>query len=170
MLSAWRTHKDPCFANGRLVSHPSPTGAGAEPQPSPNQKEIHRVRLTICRLAVIAAALGLLLAPASASAVATAKQIEEATSKGITYLKEQQKEGGEMPSFGGDWALGSLAAVGVASADVNKTGKEGKDARTWYEGLVGVSTWPGEGAVSNDFERAALVSYAAGIDPARISH
>src|ERR1700750_1617368 len=119
--------------------------------------------------ALIAAALGLLLAPASASAVATAKQIEEATSKGITHLKEQQKEGGEMPSFGGDWALASLAAAGVASADVNKAGKEGKDARSWYEGVVGVSTWPGEGAVATDFERAALASYGAGIDPARVS-
>lgn len=127
------------------------------------------MRPTICRLALVAAALGLLLAPASASAVATAKQIEEATSKGITYLKGQQKESGEMPSFGGDWALSALAAVGVASADVNKAGKEGKDARSWYEGLVGVSTWPGEGAVSTDFERAALASYAAGTDPARVS-
>ncbi len=102
------------------------------------------MRPTICRLALIAAALCSLLAPASASAVATAGQIEEAIGKGVTYLKGQQKEGGEMPGFGGDWALTSLAAVGVASADVNKTGKEGKDARSWYEGLVGVSTWPGK--------------------------
>jgi len=127
------------------------------------------MRPTICRLALVAAALGLLLAPASASAVATAVQIEEAIGKGVTYLKGQQKEGGEMPSFGGDWALTSLAAAGVASADVNKAGKEGKDARSWYEGVVGVPTWPGEGAVATDFERAALVSYAAGIDPARVS-
>lgn len=121
------------------------------------------------RLALIVAALGLLLAPASASAVATAKQIEEAVSKGVTYLKGQQKESGEMAGFGGDWALASLAAVNIASADVNKAGKEGKDARSWYEGLVGAPTWPGEGAVSTDFERAALASYAAGIDPARVS-
>lgn len=127
------------------------------------------MRPIICRLASIAAALGLLLAPASASAVATAKQIEEAVSKGVTYLKGQQKEGGEMPGFGGDWALTSLAAVGVAAADVNKSGGEGKDARSWYEALVGVPGWPGEGAVSTDFERAALASYAAGIDPARVS-
>jgi hypothetical protein len=127
------------------------------------------MRPTTCRLALVAAALGLLLAPASASAVATAKQIEESVSKGVTYLKGQQKESGEISGFGGDWSLTSLAAVGVAAADVNKAGKEGKDARSWYEGLVGVPTWPGEGAVSTDFERAALVSYAAGIDPARVS-
>ena len=127
------------------------------------------MRPTIRRLALLAAALGSLLAPASAPAVATEKQIEEAVSKGVTYLKGQQKEGGEMPGFGGDWALTSLAAVGVAAADVNKAGAEGKDARSWYEGLVGTPTWPGEGAVSTDFERATLAAYAAGIDPARVS-
>jgi hypothetical protein len=127
------------------------------------------MRPTNWRLALIVAAVGLLLAPASASAVATAKQIEEAVSKGTAYLKGQQKEGGEIAGFGGDWALASLAAVGVASADVNKAGKEGTDARGWYEGLVGVPTWPGEGAVATDFERAALAAYAAGIDPARVS-
>ncbi len=30
-------------------------------------------------------------------------------------------------------------------------------------------SWPGEGAVATDFERATLISYAAGIDPARVS-
>ena len=127
------------------------------------------MRPTICRMALVAAALGLLLAPASASAIATAKQIEESVSKGVTYLKGLQNESGAMTGFGGDWALASLAAVNVASADVNKAGEAGKDARSWYEGVVGVPTWPGGGAVSTDFERAALISYAAGIDPARVS-
>jgi hypothetical protein len=127
------------------------------------------MRPTIRRLALIAAALGLLLAPASASAIATGVQIEESIGKGVTYLKGLQKESGEMSGFGADWALTSLASVGVAAANVNKAGKEGKDARSWYEGLVGVSTWPGEGALATDFERATLISYAAGIDPARVS-
>jgi len=127
------------------------------------------MRPTIWRLALLAAALGSLLVPAAASAVATTKQIEESISKGVTYLKGQQSESGEIAGFGGDWALTSFAAVNVAAADVNKSGKEGKDARSWYEGAVGVSTWPGEGAVSTDFERAALITYAAGIDPARVS-
>jgi hypothetical protein len=127
------------------------------------------MRPIIRRMALLAAALGSLLAPASAPAVATEKQIEEAVSKGVTYLKGQQKESGEMPGFGGDWALTSLASAGVAAADVNKAGAEGKDARSWYEALVGAPTWPGEGAVATDFERAALASYAAGLDPARVS-
>lgn len=127
------------------------------------------MRPITCRLALIAAALCSLLAPAVASATATLPQIEESRNKGVEYLKGLQKESGEIPGFGGDWSLTSLAAAGVAPADVNKAGKEGKDARSWYEGLVGVSTWPGEGAVATDFERAALLSYSAGIDPARVS-
>jgi hypothetical protein len=121
------------------------------------------------RLALIVTALISLLAPATASATATPTEISSSLSKGVEYLKGLQKESGEIAGFGGDWALTSLAAAGVAPADVNKTGKEGKDARSWYEGVVGVPTWPGEGAVSTDFERAALLSYAAGIDPARVS-
>jgi hypothetical protein len=121
------------------------------------------------RLALIVTALISLLAPAAASATATPAEISSALGKGVEYLKGLQKESGEIAGFGGDWALTSLAAAGVAPADVNKAGKEGKDARSWYEGVVGVPTWPGEGAVSTDFERAALLSYAAGIDPARVS-
>ncbi len=125
------------------------------------------MRFTNLRLALLATALCSLLVPAAASATATPAQIEEARNKGVEYLKGLQKESGEIPGFGGDWALTSLAAAGVAPADVNKAGKEGKDARSWYEGLVGSPTWPGESAT--DFERATLLSYAAGIDPARVS-
>lgn len=125
------------------------------------------MRPVTCRLALIAAAIGSLLAPVAASATATPEQIEKARNEGVTYLKGLQKESGEIPGFGGDWALTSFAAAGVAPADVNKAGKETSDARSWYEGLVGAFGWPGEGAT--DFERAALISYAAGIDPARVS-
>jgi hypothetical protein len=97
------------------------------------------------RLALFSVAVASLLAPAAASATATPTEITNSLNKGVEYLK------------------------GVAPADVNKAGKEGKDARSWYEGVIGVPTWPGEGAVSTDFERAALLSYAAGIDPARVS-
>ncbi len=34
--------------------------------------------------------------------------------------------------------------------------------------MVGAATWP-EGGVATDIERGALLSYAAGIDPARVS-
>jgi hypothetical protein len=121
------------------------------------------------RAALIAAAVVSLLAPATASATATAEQISSAKSKGVTYLKGLQKESGEIPGFGGDWSLTSLAAANVAAADVNKAKKEGTDARSWYEKEVGAVSWPGEGATATDFERGALISYAAGIDPARVS-
>jgi hypothetical protein len=127
------------------------------------------MRQIIPRLALLAAALVSLLVPAVASATATPTEIANSLSKGVEYLKGLQKESGEIAGFGGDWALSSLAAAGVAPADVNKSGKEGKDARSWYEGVVGAPTWPGEGGVPTDFERAALLSYAAGIDPARVS-
>ena len=86
----------------------------------------------------------------------------------MTYLKGLQVESGEIAGFGGDWSLTALAAAGTAAPDVNKSGKEGKDARSWYEGVVGAATWP-EGSVATDIERGALLSYAAGIDPARVS-
>jgi hypothetical protein len=127
------------------------------------------MRLITCRLAPIVAAIGLLLTPTTASATATAEQISSAMNNGVTYLKGLQKESGEIPGFGGDWALTAFAAANVAVADVNKGGKETTDARSWYEGVVGAVSWPGEGAAATDFERATLVSYAAGIDPARVS-
>ena len=43
MLAAWRTHKDPCFANGRPVFIPKHfLCAGDGSAASLNQKEIHR--------------------------------------------------------------------------------------------------------------------------------
>lgn len=127
------------------------------------------MRQLTCRLGLIAVVASSLLMPTTAMATATPEQIASSINKGVTYLKGLQKESGEVAGFGGDWALTSFAAVGVAAADVNKAGKEGSDARSWYESVVGVPTWPGEGALATDFERAALVSYAAGIDPARVS-
>jgi len=128
------------------------------------------MRLTIRRLALIATATCSLLAPASASATATPEQISIALNNGVTYLKGQQSaETGAIAGFGGDWALTAFAAAKVAAADVNKGGKENTDARSWYEKEVGAVSWPGEGAAATDFERAALIAYAAGIDPARIS-
>jgi hypothetical protein len=127
------------------------------------------MRYITYRAALLAAAIAALLAPATASATATPEQISSSLGKGVTYLKGLQKESGEIPGFGGDWALTSLAAANVAAADVNKAKKEGTDARSWYEKEVGAVAWPGEGAAATDFERAALISYAAGIDPARVS-
>jgi hypothetical protein len=112
-----------------------------------------------------------LLAPAAASANSTPEQIATSRSAGVTYLKGLQNEKtGAIPGFGGDWSLTAFAAAGVAPADVNKGGKATTDARTWYETEVGAATWPGTTEPkATEFERAALLAYAAGIDPARVS-
>jgi hypothetical protein len=117
------------------------------------------------RVALAAVAVIALLVPASAAAKATPTEITTAKTKGVEYLKGLQKTNGEIAGFGGDWALTAFAAAGVAPADVKKTG----DARGWYEGLVGSPTWPGGEPLATDFERGALLAYAAGIDPARVS-
>jgi hypothetical protein len=122
------------------------------------------------KLVPLLAVLCLSLTPAAASATSTAKQISEATAGGATYLKSLQETSGAIPGFGGDWALISLAASGSAAVNVKKKAKS-TDARTWYRGLVGnTASWP-EGATPpvSEYERAALVAYAAGIDPARVS-
>lgn len=129
------------------------------------------MRLITRRLgALLVAALCSLLVPAAAAATATPEQITTALNNGVTYLKGlQNAETGAVTGFGGDWALTAFAAAKVAAADVNKGGKEGTDARSWYEKEVGAAGWPGAGAVATDFERAALIANAAGIDPARVS-
>jgi len=128
------------------------------------------MRQTTSRLASIAVAIGALLVPATASATASPEEISTSLSSGVSYLKGlQNSETGAISGFGGDWALTAFAAAKVAPADVNKGGKEGTDARSWYEKEVGAVGWPGAGAVATDFERATLIAYAAGIDPARVS-
>jgi hypothetical protein len=126
------------------------------------------MRSITARLALLAAALIALALPAFASATATPTEISSALGKGVTYLKGLQTTGGEIPGFGGDWSLASLSAAGTAPADANKAGTAGHDARTWYQGVVGTPGWP-EFGVATDFERGALLAYAAGIDPARVS-
>jgi hypothetical protein len=126
-------------------------------------------QLTI-RLALAVAALAALLLPAVAAATATPEEVTSSASKGMTYVKGlQSTTTGAIPGFGGDWALTAFAANKVAPADVNKGGKASTDARSWYEGEVGAFGWPGAEPLATDFERGALLAYAAGIDPARVS-
>jgi hypothetical protein len=127
------------------------------------------MRSMTARLAVLAAILVSLAVPTMASATVSTTEINESLSKGVTYLKGLQSEAtGEIAGFGGDWSLTSLAAAGTAATDVNKSGIAGRDARSWYESVVGAAGWP-SGELSTDYERGALLAYAAGIDPARVS-
>lgn len=125
------------------------------------------MRTLTYRLALLGACLCGLLLPATASATSSKAEIEASASKGVTYLEGLQETSGGFPS---DWDINSLAAAHVAAANVKKAGAE-TDARTWYRKLVGNETatkWPKEALVT-EYERAALVAYAAGIDPARVS-
>jgi hypothetical protein len=128
-------------------------------------RKIHRRLATLVAVGAIS-----LLVPAAASATSTPEQITTSRTAGVGYLKElQNKETGKIPGFGGDWSLTSFAAAGTAAAEVNKGGKSTTDARSWYETEVGNVNWPGtKSPPATEFERAALLAYAAGIDPARI--
>jgi hypothetical protein len=127
------------------------------------------MRSMTARLAVLAAILVSLAVPAMASATASSTEISNSLNEGQSYLKGlQSTTNGEIAGFGGDWSLTSFAAAGTAPANVNKSGIEGRDARSWYESVVGAAGWPSGGSAT-DFERGALVAYAAGIDPARVS-
>ncbi|HTA97384.1 MAG TPA: hypothetical protein VK730_07045 [Solirubrobacteraceae bacterium] len=125
------------------------------------------MRTLTYRLALLGACLCGLLLPATASATSSKAEIEASVSKGVIYLKGLQETSGGFPS---DWDINSLAAAHVAAANLKKAGAA-TDARTWYRKLVGNETatkWPKEALVT-EYERAALVAYAAGIDPARVS-
>jgi hypothetical protein len=125
------------------------------------------MRKLTCRVALIALGICGLLVPPSALATSSEEQIANAKSKGATYLEGLQKKSG---GFESDWDIDSIAATGVAAANLKIAGAE-TDARSWYQKLVANETatkWP-EKAVVTEYERAALVGYAAGIDPARFS-
>jgi hypothetical protein len=125
------------------------------------------MRSLIRRIAVIAIGICCLLSPAAASATSTPEQILSSRSKGVTYLEGLQETSG---GFLSDWDIDSIASTGVAAANVKKAGAT-TDARSWYQKLVAnelATKWP-EKAIVTEYERAALVGYAAGIDPARFS-
>jgi hypothetical protein len=126
---------------------------------------------TVARLLTSIAVAAFVLAGAPAAlATSSAKEIAAATTSGVTYLKSLQEASGAIPGFGGDWSLTSLAAAGTAAANVKRTAGS-TNARTWYRDLVGdTETWPEEAEPPvTEFERASLIAYAAGIDPARVS-
>jgi len=120
------------------------------------------------RRAVVAAlAACALLAPSSALATSSATEIEASVKKGVTYLRSLQESNGSIPGFGGDWSLTSLAAAGVAAANVKKS-ETSTSARTWYRELVGnTKTWPEKtNPPATEFEKAALVAQGGLTDTA----
>jgi hypothetical protein len=132
------------------------------------------MRIAIRRPAHAAAicAVSAALSTSATTALATSSpaQVQAAEQSAISYLHTLQQSDGSIPGFGGDWSLTSLAAAGTPAAGFRQ-GEGATDARSWYRQLVGdAATWPEEAnAPVTEYEKAALVAYAAGIDPARVS-
>jgi hypothetical protein len=127
-------------------------------------------RLAPCALALCAALLlcAMQRTPA-AFATSSPQEIQAAKGAAVSYLHSLEQADGSIAGFGGDWALTSLAAAGTPASTFRQS--EGTtDARSFYRQLIGdAETWPGEGAPVTEFEKAALIANAAGIDVARVS-
>lgn len=126
------------------------------------------------------ALLGLSLAllavlPAASAAAATPSEIETAQASGVEWLKKQQDPAtGQIAGFGGDWAATAFAAIGVDVAGVRATPGD-PSLQDYLLGEYTGGEWiepPGTGPFPlpvTEYERATLASYAAGLDPARLS-
>jgi hypothetical protein len=121
-------------------------------------------------LAALAVSACPLVATPVALATSSPAAVQTATTNGVAYLRSLQQPDGSIAGFGGDWALTSFAAAGTAAANVAPSGSS-SDARSWYRSLVDdPASWPeGANPPVTEFERASLIAYAAGIDPARVS-
>jgi hypothetical protein len=131
-----------------------------------------------CVPALCAAVLSLAVLPAAANATSTQSKVDGAIAKAVEYVRGQQDPasgepfGFEHGSFSSDWVATSLAAAGVSAADVHSD-SGGPSLQDFLFGDYGGEFWTGGlgetfTTVAN-YERATLVSHAAGLDPARLS-
>jgi hypothetical protein len=138
-----------------------------------------------------AIALGLVLIAALAAihppsaGAATQAEIDDAVAGGAQWLRAQQGPSpfdpsepytGQIPGFGGDWAATALAVAGVDSADVRNLALGPPSLQDHLSGAYSNGYWieppsfdPIFGVPATEYERAILVSHAAGLDPARLS-
>jgi hypothetical protein len=117
--------------------------------------------------AAAAVLCALVLVPAASAA--TQAEIQESVAKAVGYIKAQQQPTGEIVGFGGDWSATALATAGVDASEVRVAAGD-PSFQDALQAEYGKSEWAGEPIFSaTDYERATLVSYAAGIDPARVS-
>jgi len=123
--------------------------------------------------ALCAAVLSLAVLPASAAATSTPEEIDTAIGNAVEYVRGQQDPltgepfGFEHSSFSSDWVATSLAAAGISAADVHAAGNP--SLQNFLLGdYTGFFNGPPTKAVT-EYERATLVSYASGLDPARLS-
>ncbi len=125
--------------------------------------------------ALCAVVLSLAVLPATAAATSTQGEIDTAIGKAVEYVRSQQDPlsgepfGYEHGSFSSDWVATSLAAAGVSAADVHAAAPGSPSLRDFLlSDYADFWSGPPTKAVT-EYERATLVSYAAGIDPARLS-
>ncbi|MEU9406780.1 hypothetical protein AB0E08_13995 [Streptomyces sp. NPDC048281] len=126
-------------------------------------------RRTAVSVLAVLGAFALTTLPAAATT--TPAQIATSKTNGVTYLKSLQAADGSYAGSGlsNEWAFSAFAAAGTAAVDVTPGGDATKNARTVYRNLLATSGWPSSSPVVTDYERATLNSYAAGIDPSRVS-
>jgi hypothetical protein len=124
-------------------------------------------------VALCAAVVSLTVPPATATATSSQGEVDVAVDKAVEYVRGQQDPltgepfGFEHGSFSSDWVATSLAAAGVSAADVSSPGNP-----SLQDFLFGdyVDFWGGPATKAvTEYERATLVSHAAGLDPARLS-
>lgn len=142
------------------------------------------VSLTTTAVASVVAAVGGASLAATATA-ATSQEMQAAVALGAAYLPTVQKDDGNLPGFGGDWALTSLAAAGVDAGTVRLTpvAPSAQDyfLGVWTGGPSSNDDWtspsgqkPGASPgtlrrPATDYERALLLAHAAGLPPTRLS-
>jgi hypothetical protein len=120
-------------------------------------------------VALCVAALAMAIAPALAAATSTEAEVHDSIAKAVGYIEAQQEPDGAIVGFGGDWSATGLAAAGVDASQV----RTAPDAPSFQDALQAEYAKPewteAEPSSATDYERATLVSYAAGIDPARVT-
>ncbi len=119
--------------------------------------------------ALCASLLTLAAFPATASATSSQAEIDAAIDNAVEYVLPQQEAAtGAIPGFGGDWIATSLAAADIDTAAVSSSG--GPSLQDYLLGEYDSEFWAEEPPLpATDYERAILVSHAAGLDPARLS-
>jgi hypothetical protein len=127
-----------------------------------------RFPLRVNRLVAALAVLGLTSSfgqmSSSAAAAPTAAQALASAQRGAQWIASQQESEGNLGSFGGDWSMTALAAVGVNAADIRPSPLD-PSAQDYYLSLW---TGAGPGGAATDAERAILSGYAGGLQTSRL--
>lgn len=111
-----------------------------------------------------------------ASATTAQPDIDTSVNRGAAWIKSQQNlTNGAITGFGGDWSISALAAAGDHAADVRGPAVGDPPAlppslQDYYLADWTANAWLGNPTrPATDYERATLLAYAAGLDPARLS-